>query len=228
LVTEITPNYLTLLSEGSAEADVTGGGIKLEDATLLMHCLRSVTGLNAVLSHVKALIQESKTASKDARRPDIELNLGIFLDVLAVMLREDMALTLIWDASTSKLNNAALRKTQSHSLVTLVCSGRIPSLAAEALAVGDLKDLPERIRWISDGAEFSKWAGRNIASWARCWSKQDDLRVCSDLVQRGLSLGYLGELTFLSKRDLLHFWLTDFCRHVCKSYYRPSTTSRRL
>jgi telomere length regulation protein len=116
------------------------------------------------------------------------------LDVLAAILHGDTALMTTWEASTSQLNNAALAKTQSHSLVTLVSGGRIPSLAAETFAIADLKNLPERARWVSDGAEFSRWVGRNIACWARSSPEEATLRVCSDFIQRGMSLGYFGEM----------------------------------
>jgi telomere length regulation protein len=182
LVTEITPNYWTLLSEDSGSAD----------ADLLTRCLASVTGVNAILTHIKALVQEFKAGNKESRRLDLELIISIFLDLLAAILDRDDSIRTLWAASTSRLTDASLKKLQSQAMVTLITSGRVPSLAAEAQAIARQRGTPDSARWIGDGVEYSKWISRNVSSWAKLDAGDGELWVCSELVQRGMSLGYSG------------------------------------
>lgn len=195
LVTEIVPNYWTLLQEGSTNAGAGAASSRPDDVELLLRCLRSVTGLNAVTAHVTALLQESKAGSSESKRPDIKLNLGVFLDVLAALLSGDDSIRNIWTCSTAKLADATLKKVQSQHLVSLIGSGRILSTAAEASSVVGKDELSADARWISDGVELSRWIGRNLASWAKLQPAEDDLSFCFDMLQRAMRLGYPGRFS---------------------------------
>lgn len=201
LVSEISPNYWALLSEDSPDdgADVPSGS--LHGAKLLLQCLRSVTGINAVLSHLKALVQESKLENHQTKRPDLALNLRIFLEMLSAVLDGDAAIQATWTTSTAKLTDPILKKTQSHNLVSAITSGRIPSIAAEASAVLGREEVPAGSRWLADGAEFSKWIGRNVAAWAALAPKDVELQACFSVFHRAMSLGYAG------KKSLHVSWL---------------------
>ncbi|KAK5990499.1 DNA replication checkpoint tel2-like protein [Cladobotryum mycophilum] len=190
LVTEIVPNYWTLLREGSENVDTSNNARKPDDATLLTQCLQSVAGLNAVLAHLKALIQEQKGGSKGPIRPDVALHLSTFLDLLASLLRGNSSVQTIWIASTEKLTNAALKKTQSHTLLSLLTSGRILSTASEALALVGQDGVQGDARWVAEGVEFTKWIAQNINSWTKDSPGDAELQFCSDLFHRGMSLGY--------------------------------------
>lgn len=110
LVTDIVPNYWALLSEGSIEGDAAVQGSLSRDARLLLQCLASITGLNAILTHIKALLQESKLSAKESSRPDLVIHVSIFLDLLVAILDGDKALRNIWTTSTSKVADNALKK----------------------------------------------------------------------------------------------------------------------
>lgn len=198
LVTEIVPNYWTLLLEGSAEDDAGVGSSRPRDAELLIRCLRSVTGINAIVAHARALTREWNTGNKDSRRPDLSLNLGIFLDLLAALLEGNESVRTIWTASTTHLSDVALKKAQSQTLLSLITSGRIVSVAAEALGVVGREDVRPATRWITEGVQFSKWAARNVASWAKHSPEEVELQCCFEVFQRGMSLGYAGKLKYYS------------------------------
>ncbi|KJZ73629.1 hypothetical protein HIM_06962 [Hirsutella minnesotensis 3608] len=187
LVSEIVPNYWTLLRENSVGND-SKEPLTRGDVPLLLSCLRSVSGLNAVTAHLKALIQESKVGNKETKRPDLGLNMKIFLELLASMLAGDSSIHSLWVSSTVKIANASLKRVQSQQLISLLASGRIPSLAAEAFAVietaGD---------WVADGAEYSKWIARSLSAWAKSATLKDELAFSFDVFQRSLSLGYAGK-----------------------------------
>lgn len=187
LVTEIAPNYWALLSEDP------------EDKRLFLQCLRNVTGINAILSHIRVLINESKTGkgpSSQAAPGESSLYLGIFLDLLAAILEGDHTIKSIWEGSIGGLSNQAQRRTQSQALLTLLASGRMISLTGEATSLLGKEQETRTSGWIGDGADMSQWIGRNITAWAKSTTDQDDdngqILFCSALFQRSLSLGYLG------------------------------------
>ncbi|POR30874.1 DNA replication checkpoint protein tel2 [Tolypocladium paradoxum] len=190
LVTEITPNYWTLLQEGSTNAGAGPASSTPDDVELLLRCLRSLTGLNAVIAHVMALLQESKAGSKHSKRPDIKLNLGVLLGLLAALLKGDGSIRNIWTCSTAKLADATLKKAQSQHLVSLIGNGRILSTAAEASSVVGTDEPSAETWWIADGVEFSRWIGRNVASWAKLQPAEDEFSFCFDVLQRAMRLGY--------------------------------------
>jgi hypothetical protein len=187
LVTEIAPNYWALLSED------------LEDKDWFLRCLRGVTGINAILSHIRVLISDSKAGrgpSGPAPAGERSLYLGIFLDLLAAILQGDHVIQSIWSSSVGRLSNEAQRRAQSQALLTLLASGKLVSLAGEASSILGREHESRDSNWIGDGSEMSRWIGQNIITWARSAAQTDDsddqVQFCSTLFQRSLSLGYSG------------------------------------
>ena len=194
LITEIVPNYWILLSEGTDEHFDNRNGNKSTDAGLLVSCFKSPVGLNAIVTHLDALNHESKAAPKDSRRSDLEILLGIYLDLLSAMLKGDTSLTALWDASGPD-DNHATRRIQSQALLSLIASGRILSIAAEALKLRGIwtEQKPSKALWIATGADFVRWVASNIAAWTRSKPSKEALLFCSSLFQKALSLGHSGE-----------------------------------
>jgi telomere length regulation protein len=193
LVTEIAPNYWTLLLEGSSEPSVESNLTPAHDAELFLQCLRSVTGLNAVVAFIKSLNQESK-GSQSSRRPDLPLVRSMFLDILAEVLRGDATIHNLWDVSTGAMSNPALQKTQSHSLVSILAGGRLVSVVAEAASGMPKDQLRTESRWITDTLEYTKWVGRNLASCVTTSVSDLELHFCQELLRQAMSLGYPGTL----------------------------------
>jgi telomere length regulation protein len=175
LVTETAPNYWILLSESP------------EDRFLFISCLRSISGINAILSHVRVLIQESKAA-----KPENPLFLGISVDLLAAVLQGDDALRTIWVSSVAKLPNETQKKAQSQALLALLSSGKLVSWAGEALDILGKDQASEAARWVGDGAQMSKYIASSISLWAKSAQDQVQHQFCASLFQRSLSLGYSG------------------------------------
>lgn len=184
LVTEIASNYWTLLKEGGQNDD--------NDAQLFTRCLQNVAGLNAVLTHLRALIQEHKLGGKDSKRPDLVLHISIFLDLLASALDGDDAIRALWTASAGRLSSETSKKVQSQALLSLLTGGRIISTAAEAIEIVGSETIRASAVWITDGTKYSQWVAFNLIAWARQTKSESELHFCSDLFQRGMSLGYSG------------------------------------
>ncbi|PFH60779.1 hypothetical protein XA68_10344 [Ophiocordyceps unilateralis] len=190
LVSEIVPNYWVLL-RGADESD---------HVELLVACLRSVTGLNAIMTQCKVLIQEARLSSKEARRPDLDLNLRLLLDVLAYLLAGRDSIRLLWEASVTNRGEATVSKGQSQQLAALIANGRILSTAAEVAAMVGKEALGS---WLADGIDFSVWVGRNLSSWARTQMSDDEVAFAFDVFQRSMSLGYPGSVVNTMMDELL-------------------------
>ena len=188
LVTEIAPNYWTLFQEHSEEGDA--GSRELQ---LFVDCLRSVAGINALVANVKALLQEIKLSARDSKRPDSKLHISIFIELLATVLHGNEAIRRVWSASTTGLHAEALRTAQSQSLLSILTSGKLLSVAAEAAATIGHDGVKQDCRWLADGPDFSRWLGRNIVACVRSQHQEPPVLFCSSLFHRGLSLGYAGE-----------------------------------
>lgn len=212
LVTEIASNYWTLLKEGG-DNDGTEGSHN--DAQLFIRCLQSVAGLNAVLTHLRALIQEHKSASKESKRPDLVLHITIFLDLLASALDGNGAIRTLWEASAGGSSSGNSKKVQSQALLSLLTSGRIISTAAEAIEITGSENIRTSATWITDGTKFSQWVAYNLIAWAQHTKSESDLHFCSDLFQRGMSLGYSG--MFHGCRP--HYVLLTCHRNSCEDGY---------
>ncbi|KAG5997819.1 hypothetical protein E4U52_002874 [Claviceps spartinae] len=191
LVTDIATNYWPLLKEASPstaqDAEVTSAV-----AARLIQCLRSVVGVNAIIGHIRALfLVESDTSKQALKRSDVRLHLGIFLDLLAVLLEGNDAIRQLWHSSTDSLVDVASKKVQTQSLFSLVTGGKMLSLAAATSGVIGEEAVPFRARWLIDGSEFSIWIARNVVAWAKTLSGDSfELQSCFDLFHRSLSLGY--------------------------------------
>jgi telomere length regulation protein len=198
LVTDIAPNYWDILKE-----DASGGssGKKSTTLQLFLGCVRSIPGINAALLRLRALTQEAKAEKKDVKRPDLIMNLGITLDLLKEILNGADAVERIWKASSFGSESHTQRRPLEQEFVTLLGSGRLVSWAAEAAEVVRLTSHTKRgdgSAWISDGAEHSRWIGRNVAHWIACSPPPEDAKLCSQLLARSLRLGYTGSYALQS------------------------------
>lgn len=220
LVTEIASNYWTLLKEGGQN---DGTEDSYGDAQLFIKCLQSVAGLNAVLTHLKALIQEHKVGSKESKRPDLVLHINTFLDLLASALDGDDAIRTLWVASARGLSSETSKKVQSQALLSLLTSGRIISTAAEAIEITGSENIRTGATWVTDGTKFSQWIAYNLITWAKRTKNEGELHFCSDLFQRGMSLGYSGMLYDCQYHDIS---LTRH-RNRCQDSHRWSSSSKR-
>ncbi|KAK3393224.1 telomere length regulation protein-domain-containing protein [Podospora didyma] len=184
LVSEIVPNYWTLLKEDSNTGKNSG-------PELLLACLRSITGINAILARLRALIREVKSeAGSKTKRPDLSLNIGYLIDVLCNVLKGDGCMREIWQATTAGLEDTRARaRPLSQELLAIFGSGRIVGLAAEAFTIGKPDTGNEEI-WPADALKYIKWLGQNISAWQLSGPTQEETKFCSDLFAKAMRLGH--------------------------------------
>ncbi|RGP70444.1 DNA replication checkpoint tel2 [Fusarium sporotrichioides] len=188
LVSEIAPNYWTLLLEGSFDGVSQSATVLPRDAELFIACIQSLTGLNAVIAQIRTLIQESRMGGKEEKRADLSLNANILLGVLSAILDGHGAVSAIWSASTKGIPNPALQRVQSQKLGSILTNGQIVSTSAEALEIIGRDRERDETKWIADGLQYSKWMGNSIVLWVRSSPEADAMTFASELFQKSLSL----------------------------------------
>ncbi|KAJ9142084.1 Telomere length regulation protein [Pleurostoma richardsiae] len=204
LVADIVPNYWVLLKESDTPAEKRNS--TASDLDLLLHCLRSITGINAVLARLRTLLQERRAEKLDAQRTDTALNLPILLELLCDLLDGDDRVQQIWIAASSGMDKPQARRPLTQEVLNLLGGGKILSLAAEAQHVLAPKSSENSNGfWVADGAEYSKWLARNISEWARQISHnpEDDAKLCSDFLGKALRLGYADDVVKHFVNELL-------------------------
>lgn len=203
LVSEIAPNYWTLLLEGTFDDGVQSTEALPRDAEIFLSCVRSLTGLNAVITQIRTLIQESRMGGKEEKRADLSLNTGILLSVLSSILNSNKAISVIWSASTRGISNSGLQRVQSQKLGAILTNGQIVSTSAEALEIIGRDREREETKWIADGLQYSKWMGNSIVSWVKSSSEPDAMTFVSELFQKSLSLHHSGKFPEPEHRHML-------------------------
>ncbi|CAK7267270.1 telomere binding protein [Sporothrix epigloea] len=195
LVTAIVPNYWTLLREESAA--VKDGS----DLELLLACLRSITGLGALTTRLRALLAETKTwktvasgrAPMTSDQPgNPAWQLRILLEVLAEILDQDDVVAQIWAVSIAGTDDDAKRRPLAQEFLNIHGSGIIVSLAAEAEIVVRSEFQAEKIpsTWVVDGKAYSLWLVRNVLYWASRDTSPGHQKLQSALLGKVLKLGY--------------------------------------
>lgn len=193
LVSEIASNYWTLFLEGDIEDDTKGKTELPRDADLFLGCLRSLTGLNAVITQLRVLIQESRLGGKEERRADLSINTGILLSILSSILGSAQSISTIWSTSIKGISSVALQRVQCQKLVSILSNSQIVSIAAEALEVMGRDKVDDGVHWIADGLKYSTWMGNAIVSWVHSSPEPDGMAFACELFQKSLSLHHSGK-----------------------------------
>lgn len=193
LVTEIIPNYWLLLSEESQDEE-TEQDIGSQPILLLIRTLQTLTGLNAILAHLKSLLQEFNHSQSGPARTDVLLHLETLLAALAASLKGGSSIRKIWRASVGQLSDHSLRRMQAQSLATSIAGGKVFSLASEAVTAIGKDSLKDQLGWLTLGDEYSKWIGENLCSWMTTNATDVEYQLGFDLLHRAMSLGYSGKL----------------------------------
>jgi telomere length regulation protein len=195
LVTEIVPNYWTVLNEATAEQ-------KSGSVGLLVSCLQTITGINALLAHLRALLREAQADPKELKQSQTIYNLDSTVSLLSHLLRPESTLQRLWDIVTS-LSNPTQARVMKQEFISLFSNGRITSLSAESEHLLQKAEKLESRIWLADGKEYIDWLGRGLVNWI-CSGTGDGspFKACAELMSRALRLPHPGAPPYLLKHDL--------------------------
>jgi telomere length regulation protein len=201
LVSDVVPNYWNVLFEGKkSQRRKLAKSKNASDLELLLSCLRSVTGLNALLLSIKELNQLSKESKKAVGGPNIQDRLTILLQVITELIQCDETLEIISDNIWNSSLPASKQKSLWNEVLSIVGSGKILGLAAEAEdVIGELSKKFGEKYWIADGIAYSAWLARNIAHWATSLREEsgNGWKCCGELLCKAFRLGYSGNFSML-------------------------------
>ncbi|KAI9642266.1 telomere binding protein [Ciborinia camelliae] len=228
LVSEVIPNYWSILHEPSGKAKKNKQSHTLK---LLLNSIRSITGINAILLNLKRLTQQSKETNKNIGGSSTQESLKIQLQLCVEVLGGESTIEKLWKAITNSSNVPIKQRALFNELLNLIGSGKIIGVTAEAEAISnELSKEPNDRYWIADGGSYSRWLGQNIIFWLKTLPQDADQewKSCNELFGKCLRLGHidniakeiLGSLFLQKEEDALKFM---------KLYgYLPSFEQRNL
>ncbi|OTA93893.1 hypothetical protein M434DRAFT_72349 [Hypoxylon sp. CO27-5] len=181
LVTEIVPNYWTVLRDASM-------GQSKGDAHVLITCLQSISGINAALAYLRALLKEAKSDPKSLKDSHVGFNLSFVLELLSKLLHDDDDIKRIW-GSIASLGSQTQIRPMRQELISLFTSGKIVSLSAEAEDLCRQTDQLKGDFWLSNTKLYIDWLGRNVVQCVESGTNEDDLKLCAEVSTRAMRLG---------------------------------------
>ncbi|KAI8635467.1 telomere length regulation protein-domain-containing protein [Xylariaceae sp. FL1651] len=182
LVTEIVPNYWATLQESTDKSDLR----------VLLNCLRSLAGISAALTRLRTLIFEARSEPKDPKilkNSHVIFSLSYTLNLLAALLEDDREVMHIW-SDIASLGNIAQIRPLRQDFVSLLTSGKIISISAEAADIcrqaGQTKESP----WVADSKIYLGWLARNLVQMVKSNISEEDLGLCAEIGTRAMRLGH--------------------------------------
>ena len=191
LVADTVLDYWGVLNEENSPS--------LKQKSLLLRCLRSVSGIGAILARLRVFLdleedpQKGQAFSANGKAKVVRDLLSVLEDILkgsgfVSCIRIDIDSLIL-----GTLQRTLLWK----DFITTIASGRLLSLAAEADQVIRKSSLIVRDgSWLGDGIQYSSWLGANVA-YILLHSeieRPEDWKALAQLVNRALTIGYIGEL----------------------------------
>jgi telomere length regulation protein len=202
LVSDIIPNYWSLFHDGTKPSKQVKGK-QLSDLELLLSCIRSITGLNAILLSIKQLIQQSKDTKKTVGGPNIYEVLTILLQVLTEVIQSDDSVQKISNSIWDTVLPTPKQKALWNEFLNIVGSGKILGLAAEAEDVANelSKKVGEKY-WIAEGSSYTAWLSRSISHFVRSLplDSENGYKCSGDLLGKAFRLGHTGKFHSQSLR----------------------------
>ncbi|KAI9736903.1 MAG: telomere binding protein [Claussenomyces sp. TS43310] len=192
LIVDIIPSHWGILNErGSSKGKAHFKYAR--DRRCLLSCIRSITGLNAILARLKASIQTMKEAkSKQKVSSSVEI-LKEYLNALSALLHGDAVIELLW--TDLSLNSPPKRKAIWSEIITLIGRGKLLHVAAEASSLVN-ENSPDLFKepWVADGMLYCRWVASNITQWLKgCDMASEGLLTgMAALLGKSLRLGYAG------------------------------------
>jgi len=148
-----------------------------ETVTLLVSCLSSVGGVNALLMRLDQVHARIRHLSADNEKTQLE----DIMDLLTLILEGDGFTPTASIRASSE--DGARGKMLLNEYISLVGGSRLLNMVSKVSV--DLDE--EKRNWISDGKQYSRWFGQQIATTIK---EFPDVSEVSTLLSKALNLGY--------------------------------------
>ena len=182
IVTEIIPDWWPSIKRDQDLDDLKAS---------LLDYLCDITCLGRLVSRLKLLTLQVKSASvADHVEP-----LDVFVDVLREVLNAEDTISKLYSRCVL-VSSAGGRAAAWREIISLLASGRIISIVAEAEDLISRNAKGSKSSWISQGALYCRWLAHNISAPLVDKHAKDDsvigLPELATLLGKALMLGYQG------------------------------------
>lgn len=180
------------------------GKLYADTYQLLLKCFSSVSGLRAIEVRLRRLLDSANEKQNYVGGPAYSEHVTDLLELLMDVLHSDHFVKTKW-LEIQELHREDIRALIWKDLISLLCMGKLLAISGEAvnLIKTSTKDIEQKI-WIGNGAEFSRWLGRNVVTLA--WhARANDKAACAaaELFGKSFSLGYTGEYSLIEGSEVL-------------------------
>lgn len=164
---------------------------------LLLRCLSSVAGIGAITTRLRSLVISSRDGGgrKNVGEAEKSEPMTDLLDLLQSIVGKDTFIKSIWTDISTLIPKLSARSLLWKELISLLATGRLLSVAAEANEVLNKGSSSiQNESWIGNGKEYSSWLGRNVGALAIHLREEDTeaWKEAARLLGKGLTLGYTG------------------------------------
>ena len=183
LVSDVIPSYWSILRGDQHSKEKQG----------LLKCLASITGIGALIARLRYL--QNSNANLEVTHTPIDGSKSVdILEVLDAILQGDLVLFNMWVDLNLHVKKSIRQQILWKEVISLLASGRVVSVAAEALV--SLKDRESQYSWLGESSSFTAWLGTNIRRLALMSSKHGNevFAPAASMLGRALSLGHNGLL----------------------------------
>lgn len=160
---------------------------------LLLSYFSNVAGVASLASFLRLALHTLKSNSnKDERKAPLH-TLTVALTFTAQLLKPESSIYRHWEKLQASSLNALQKLLAWKDYTSILASGRVLSLAAEAqrlnseLVLGSLEDI-----WVADGKQYSKWLGHTLSFMLSDidLSNKDAWDALKIMFSKALTLGY--------------------------------------
>ena len=197
LINDTIPNYWRTIKDA-------------DEIPKLEKILRNPTCLGHLNTRLRSLIADSHQKKAPGEVRNTAEHIADALQVSSLVLSRDETSHLVLQDVLAFGKNATQRQLIWREYITQVASGRLLSMAAEAVDVLKKSDEAHQdVNWVADGKQYAAWLGRNIAvSLERNSNNEEYLAANVELCSKSLGLGYTGT-SKLCQGLLIHTENTD-------------------
>ena len=196
---------------------------------LLLRFFSDVAGVASLASHCRLTLRTFKSSPSKDQYEATANSLNNTLSFTAQLLKPQSSVYRHWKKLQESSLNATQKALSWKEYASVLASGRVLSLAAEAQ-----KSISERgleylgDAWITDGRSYSTWLGKNLAFMLHEIDLGDGeaWKALKLMLSKSLTLGYNSESPVLEAESVLESTQMNYFE-PCSRLFCPETSVRR-